>query len=303
MKTPARRTDLSRLAPWLILAAIYAGIFCVSCRLTVTADVPARHGDTSIAAAVFGDARTALSSHFYETADLYFHRGVAHRHKQAFEDTFLQRLHEDISPSEHVHAEGQSVREIMPWLWMSIRMDPSNVETYLVASFWLAGEAGRPDLAIKVLTQGQSSNPRNYEIQLAKGRIYLREGDIAGASAAFDAALAFLRAHGDEQGEGPRIDKAEAMLYRALIYEVDREYAKGAVLLREIVGMFPERATLLTRIESLEQGRQPDLLAESIWNDMLHQYSYEKRSCDREDHDHEHGADGDSCEACRRGTD
>lgn len=294
-RVPKPRSVLTD-SPWLVVLLSYGGLFCMSCRLAITSDASVGRSAGTVAGAVFGETRAILASQFYEVADLYFHRGVPHRRESALAIDLFRKLREEVSPSVHTHAAGQSIREIMPWLWMTIRLDPDRVDPYLVAAFWLAGEAARPDLALDVLLEAQRNIAFSYEIQMAKGRIYLRGGDIERARSAFDAALAFLPRAADPGGQEWRMDKAEALLYRALIHEADGRYAEAAGLLRQVLVLFPDRTTLLVRIEALERGTEPEGLAATIWNAMLRDYARKRSACHRDEcvtaaggHDHGHG--------------
>jgi tetratricopeptide (TPR) repeat protein len=260
----------NRRSPWIAIVVAWEVVFLLSCRLapTLNGDHEARH-ERSVVGVLLGESRTALSGHFYVIADKYFHKGAERVTPQVFRTRILQRALREISPEVHAHLGNKDVSQMMPWLWLAIRMNPRCVETYLVASFWLAGDIGRPDLALEVLRDAQQSIPFNYEIQLEKGRLLLRETKIEAAKHAFDAGLAFWPSGQDPQGEIPKHDKASLLLYRALLYEADGKKNSAVSALEDILVMFPERTHLVERVSELEQGTEPALLAPGLWEQML----------------------------------
>lgn len=285
------RPDRRRV--WLFVAAAWLSTFSLSAHLL--ARVPPRppgEGGSTVAAALLGESRVALAGDFYRKADLYFHRGVGHKKDLAFENRAFQVLGRHISPERHAHLHGDEVRELMPWLWLTLRMDPSRTETYLVAAFWLARDGGRIDLALEVLEEAQRNIPKSDAVQLQKGRLYLKRGDIERATQAFDAALAFWPGGDAPESEDALYRKASALLYRSLLHERAGETGEAARYLRDILRIFPQRKHLQNRIRTLENQRQPSVLASSLWEAMLADDDDRQLedACGREDehlHDHE----------------
>lgn len=280
---------------WLFVAALWLGAFSVSaCLLARVPPRPAGEKGNTVAAALLGESRIALAGNFYERADLYFHRGVGHKKDLAFENGVFQALGSHISPHGHTHLHGDDVRELMPWLWLTLRLDPSRTETYLVAAFWLARDARRIDLALDVLDDAQRNITKSDAVQAQKGRLYLKLGDIERATQAFDAALAFWPGGDPPGSEDALYRKATAMLYRSLLHERAGETGQAARYLREILRIFPERKHLLARIRALEDQSQPSVLASSLWEAMLDDDDHRQmeNTCGREDeHRHVHEQD------------
>jgi len=283
----AFRARLRALSACLAVPALWWAVFVVSCRIMAASagTYPQAQGD-SVAAAILGQSRLGMARHAYDMADLYFHRGVHHKHDLAFENNFFQRLRREVAPELHVHVHGAAVTEIMPWLWLTIRMDPHHAEPYLVAAFWLIKEGRRPDLALEVLQEAQCAIPFNYEIQLAKGRIYLKQGDLARAKEALDAGLAFWPSGKSPVSEDARGDRAALLLYRALLHETDGETEEAIAEMEEILRMFPKRTALRDRIEAYRRGGEPSLLANRVWTGMLREHDAQQAACHREDHAH-----------------
>lgn len=272
--------------------------FCMSAKLTITgADIAMRGHDTSVAAMLLGAGRKAISAYFFEIAEVYFHAGMERRRATAFEDSIYQKWLSAISPRIHVHRHGKEIDEIMPWMWLAVRADPSNVEHYLTVAFCLAHELKRPDLAHSVLAEARWGNPFNSKIALEDAVLYLREGQIETSMALFNAALAFwpLTEHSDEADAN--MEKARTLLFRALLFEAKGDNASAIADLEAILKMFPNRKSLQTRITELASGNAPSLLASTYWNDILHQELVEKKGhkcsyggehCDEHNHHSHH---------------
>ncbi len=154
--------------------------------------------------ALMGDSRRMFANHFFAEADAYFHSGFyptifdtpnteghshltkeAHEHEGAgghdehHEETFLgppkdwiERFGRHFIPNVHTHLSNGNEREILPWLKISAMMDPTRVDTYVTASYWLRTSLHRPDEAERFLREGLRANPDSCEILLELGRVY-----------------------------------------------------------------------------------------------------------------------------------
>ena len=231
--------------------------------------MPTHAKHRSAGAALLGESRLGISGYFYEMADLYFHRGVAHEYDEAINGTWFQNRLSELRPSLHLHAEGSASREILPWLRLATAMNPHNVDFQLLSAFWLHHEAGEIELAQALLKHAQVANPFEYEVQLERGRLYLYQGAVTEARRCFDAALAFWPSHLNPTDEDARKDRARILLYRSLIHEAEGEQEQAVAGLSEILQLFPERTHLRERIEILRRGEEPALLGASVWNNLL----------------------------------
>lgn len=157
-----------------------------------------------------GDAQRMLHGHFYRKADVYFHSGlyptifdnqesfrtahmaedagVAEGHNTGCEDSFLgqprdiiDRFSRHFFPVAHTHLDeggstgehgDQEVREILPWLRLAAIMDPHEVESYMVASYWLRQRMGRPAEAEEFLRHGLRHNPGHPSLMFELGRMF-----------------------------------------------------------------------------------------------------------------------------------
>ena len=287
----ARQLPLHRRPQHLVIVLV--GALCVlafslACHLTTIHAQAMPGGQRSLAQTLLGDTRIAIGSQFYTQADVYFHRGVPHEHESAFREDPFQRIHAQVSPRQHTHLSGESdIREIMPWLDLATRADPQNLDGYLVAAFWLASEAKRPGLALEILNRAQRNIPYAYEVQLAKGRLHLHTGDHGLAQQAFDATLAFWEATADATKHDHLLDKAEALLYRALLREAAGITAGAIADLRTMLTITPHRPAMRTRLEQLEMGTPTQPPARDLLATLLRQYDARHRACEHEDHEHE----------------
>lgn len=275
------------------LVLLIVMLFSLSCILTA-ADVRSRlieGGSTSIAAVFMDAGRQALGAWMYDKADTYFHVGKPRRADLAFTDSLFQKLTDRTMPHEHVHMSGKDVREIVPWLWMAARADPHNINNYLVASFWLAHEAGRPELARALLAEARWNNPFSYPVAMEDAVIALRQGQTDEAASALDAGLAFWSKKAAREDEDARRDLGRMLLYRALLCEAAGSRQEAIDHLQRLLDLFPERKEIEIRISELTSGSQPSLLASSIWNDIVKK-DIEKRkedeACKYDDASHDH---------------
>jgi tetratricopeptide (TPR) repeat protein len=267
--------------PWLAVFSLWAIAFSLACRLTAAREAtPA--ADTSVAGALLGGTRTALSANLYETADEFFHRGVEHTRRRVLDDTLFRAAKREVSPERHIHLQGSGIREILPWLRAATQLDPHNIQVYLVTAYWLAGGMRRPDLALDVLREAQANNPFDYEVHTEKGRILLRQGKRAEAGHEFDAGLAFWPGNQDPASEDARLGRQNLLLHRALMDEMDGRMTNAVRLLKDILVMAPQRMHIQERIDSLMQGAAPAVPASSILESLLGEGDRQRNQCEEE---------------------
>jgi tetratricopeptide (TPR) repeat protein len=94
-------------------------------------------------------------------------------------------------PSIERHLEGESSREILPWLWAACRVDSGNINAYANAAYVLESLYGDAEKALAVLDEGIRANPRSSELEFQKGMLLLhRVKAPERAETSFRAALA-----------------------------------------------------------------------------------------------------------------
>lgn len=170
-----------------------------------------RSGDRAqtddLLAALLGDGRRIFANHFFVKADKYFHSGfypTVFHNKEAYqtahiaEDSgaaegknegdehdfmgkpkdWIDRFGRSFFPTEHTHLEhggagddAAEVREILPWLQLSARMDPKQVEIYVTTAYWLRKHLNKPKEAEEFLREGLRENPKSVEILFELGRL------------------------------------------------------------------------------------------------------------------------------------
>jgi tetratricopeptide (TPR) repeat protein len=192
----------------LFLLLTFVGCFTLATQLSsVFEALQARSGrSASPLLALVGDSRRLFANQFFVMADVYFHSGyyptifdvrkkegpshldVASREEPGShaaseepddDDRFLgkprdwiEKFGRNFFPTVHTHLQGTSAREIMPWLKLSADLDPSRIDTYVTASYWLRTRLNKPDEAEQFLREGLRANPDSYEILLELGRVY-----------------------------------------------------------------------------------------------------------------------------------
>ena len=73
-------------------------------------------------------------------------------------------------PNDDLSSSSQ-VREILPWLKLSSKLDPENIQTYLVIAYWLRTTLHDAPEAEQVLREGLRNNPGNPQLLFELGRI------------------------------------------------------------------------------------------------------------------------------------
>ena len=235
--------------------------------------------------AVFGSTKKALSSYFYDKADLYFHRGIAegvaehqehekaiimhdnhdceHHNDENLEIThekpkfeprnpianFYTRMATATVPSGHFHRTGEESKEILPWIYLAIKIDPSNDELYRTLAYWLQQSLGREDLSSQMLDIAQQNLPYNPSVKLEQGMILLRNNDDVAALQKFEAALKFMNLQPEEERE-PYL-KANILLEIAVIYEKQGRKEEALELYQQIHQLFPSRQSTINKIKAL----------------------------------------------------
>ena len=149
---------------------------------------------------LLGETKSMFSYLSILQADLYYHGGVGHfysehkgemglgheegacqeEHHHAQTDmerysghNILMKIDDAIRVNRHVHLEGDQTKEVVPWLYYSLKMDPNNVMAYTLSSYWLAYRMKRFDEGMSCLQEGLINNPHSWEIKVEIGRLYL----------------------------------------------------------------------------------------------------------------------------------
>lgn len=197
---------------WLLLALLLAAFSLAAELVPRFRDLESRrHQSNDFFSLLLGDSRRMFANSFFVKADAYYHSGyypTIFDNKAAFltphvaEDTgavnsnnhgeetdfmgpprdWLDAFGRHFIPNRHTHldeggpaddlSDSSEVREILPWLKLSARLDPDNVTTYTVTAYWLRSRMHQDKEAEQVLREGLRHNPESYDILFELGRLY-----------------------------------------------------------------------------------------------------------------------------------
>jgi len=160
---------------------------------------------------LFGDSSRLFANAAFTKADAYYHSGyyptifdnneafktphmaedtgAIASHNQGEETAFmgpprdwLDAFGRRFIPNRHTHldeggpkddlSDSSEVREILPWLDLATEMNPEDIRSYLVISFWLRTDLHQVPEAEHVLRAGLRNNPGNPQLLFELGRIY-----------------------------------------------------------------------------------------------------------------------------------
>jgi tetratricopeptide (TPR) repeat protein len=128
---------------------------------------------------------------------------------------FMDAFSRHFIVSEHTHLTEKgtnAAREILPWLKLAAQMDPSKVESYTVAAYWLR-DLGREAEAEEFLREGLRRNPRSYEILLELGRSHYERQDYERARNIWEMAMQRWR----EQENSKPADKQNVFVVEQIL--------------------------------------------------------------------------------------
>ncbi len=274
--------------PLVALLVLWGAAFAMGCWLSAEALQGTVPGE-SVAGRVLGVGREALGGSFYDEADNFFHRGVGHVVPRAFADSTYERWGGLIRPSGHLHTEGDSVGEIMPWLRFATRMDPHNVEAHLTTAYWLAAGVRRDDLAEEVLIEAQRNNPDDHRVLSDRALLLFRQRQDDKAAALLDASIRLWPGRQDPEDPQTKLELARALSYRAFLYELkDGDRARALELFRRARALSPHNEGLALRVKALEAGEDFGERDRQVWDNLFAR----KNVCGREGEAHEHDHDG-----------
>jgi len=169
-------------------------------------------GDDDPVARWLGDSRRMFAQSFFVKADAYFHSGyyptiydnnepfktphigedssTMESHNSGDENAifsdphnWVERFELNFFPSHHTHLDqggvdgngASEVKEIMPWLKISVALDPHHIETYLVTAYWLRVRLHKVNEAEDILRDGLRANPGSAAIIYELGQLYFED--------------------------------------------------------------------------------------------------------------------------------
>lgn len=78
-------------------------------------------------------------------------------------------------PDIERHLEGESTREMLPWLWAACRVDSDNISAYANAAYVLSAMYNDQQKALAALDQGIAANPNSSELEFQRAQLLLKE--------------------------------------------------------------------------------------------------------------------------------
>jgi len=277
--------------PVILGCLLLAVTFTLATWMNPRCEAVTQHGDgDGLLKTVLGESRRLFANHFFVKADVYFHSGYypsifdhaqrervdAHHmmedHGGGKEDpdeeehekamslgkprNWIDRFGRHFFPSTHSHLDkGDETREILPWLRLSAELDPTQVDTYIVASYWLRRHMGRIAQAEQFLREGLRANPTSHEILYELGSLYYdNRHQPERARNLWEAALRQWRAQ-DAAGKSPDPVAEDAILANlAKVEEELGEKTKAIEYLKQEVNLSPSPEAVKSHIRDLEQA-------------------------------------------------
>ncbi len=219
----------------------------------------ARGQSNNVFILLLGDSSRMFANEFFIKADAYYHSGfypTIFDNNQAFrtphmaEDTgavasrnsgdetgfmgpprdWLDAFNRHFIPNRHTHlsdggptgdlSKQSEVREILPWLDLASKLDPQDVRTYLVMSFWLRTTLHNAPEAEEVLREGLRNNPGNPQLLFDLGRLYFENYHNPNqARSIWEAALRTWRAEAPDEPLSERLNLTNDNFDNRFIFE------------------------------------------------------------------------------------
>lgn len=271
----------------LVLLLLFSGIFTLAIKLD--SRVPhwtERSSNDTFLKLLFGDSRRLFANHFFVKADIAFHSGyyptifdqarqaeendkdVAHPDEDAGAENgghqeggflgpptdWIDRFGRHFRVTEHTHLQGETAREILPWLRISAELDPHRVEIYAVTAYWLRERLGKVDEAEAFLREGLRANPNAPQLLYELGRLdYENKNDLARAKNLW--LFALRRCH--ELAQPPllvpdRLLQEQILGGLAKIAEAQGNYPEAIGYTRQLKQIAPSPEAIQKLIDALE---------------------------------------------------
>lgn len=190
------------------------------------------------------------------------HHGHAHHGWIARLDPWA-RINRHRVPQEHTHLHGERLeKEVLPWIWASIRSDPTNITAYTVGGYWLAYRMERPHEALELIKDGVRRNPGNAELEFTRGTLlfHVLEQTAPALQALKQAREKWLLEAAESATPPDTAIYRSILTYLGHLSEIDGDIEEARQYYREAlqyVGDRPRiRQNLLDKLEALD--RQPD---------------------------------------------
>ena len=146
----------------------------------------------------FGGAKRAIGVAMMQKADSYFHGGVdmechdhggdcGHPHEESGFDPWAWINRHIRAPEIDRHLQDSQTVELMPWFWVAVKADPSNIDAWTTAAYMADHGMRDHRLALEVIDRGIAANPADAELRFYKGKLLYDagRGDAEAARAEF----------------------------------------------------------------------------------------------------------------------
>ncbi|MFH1791180.1 MAG: tetratricopeptide repeat protein [Candidatus Omnitrophota bacterium] len=230
---------------------------------------------------MFGEFRSFLSDMSYLEADVYFHGGMYHMHDEgeknclttlasdrqapdsdetahhhhhhhhhaesAVSENPLLRIGQAIDITEHRHLSGKDSKEVLPWIYYAVKLNPHNITAYDTGAYWLASRLGQPEKALDLLRDGINNNPESWALNRTAGVIYYDQKDYRNAIKHLEQSVRLGEAeHYD------KFDRRTVYVPLAECYDKTGSPDKALKLYERVLKDFPGNESVLNKISYFE---------------------------------------------------
>lgn len=173
--------------------------------------------------------------------------------------------HEDHGDDHNEHGEesrndGRAAgleREILPWLRLSVELDPEQVETYVVGAYWLRNKLNKVGEAEAFLREGLRTNPLHPQLLFELGRIYREDReDLTRTRNVWELALRKLDEMEQNMAEPNVFLRAQILGNLARLEEESGHYARAVEHLTKLEVISPHAGRIRQWIVELRAAEQ-----------------------------------------------
>ncbi len=162
----------------------------------------------------------------------------------------LFRVGRAIPVHTHKHLYGNEERELIPWLYYAVKLNPHNIEAYVVGGYWVGSRLGRVDEALNFLMEGIRYNPNVWQIYSEIGNLYFHQKkDYQQAVKFYSKAASLIEFDQDAD----KYDKSHIFTFLGASYENIGRFDKALEYYRLDTALFPVHEGIAERIKKLEE--------------------------------------------------
>ncbi len=184
--------------------------------------------------------------------------GCGHEHGLPVQMRELSRFNiipfigKEVHITEHRLLRGSEEKEILPWFYYAVKIDPRNVNAYVLGGYWLGARLGEVDEGLNFLREGMRYNPDRWEIYSEMGDLYFyRQQNYSEAIQYYSKAAGLMT---DENAD--RYDRRYVLSSLGASYEHLEQFEKAIEFYRQSAVIFPNHKNLIRKINNLERRRK-----------------------------------------------